>query len=753
MTLPVSVRQVIVRSTETDAPILVVDDDAATRALVAIALRRAGFDVLEAASGEAALGLIEGEAVGLVVLDLSMPGMSGIDVVRALRERPQSATLPIILLTGKGDEYALVPSLGAGADDYLTKPVRLDELVARVRAHLRRSAAWSSAVEEELHNRLAVVEAFGHLTLSPVPEEAAEAIVAELERRTACDFTAVSQLVHGDRLRELATYNRIGGVRRGGALLGPNLSRNLVARSRQGPWVEDIVPLTDDVRTAAFSAADITFVAGAPIYAGDKLVGLLSLGVSTAAQRLPMVGKAGLLAATIDYASILSVVAGPALADQREMAEVRSRLEHVLTKREFHPVFQPIVDLESREIVGYEALTRFTDGIRPDLRFTEAASVGLGPDYELAAIEAALTAASHLPEEAFLTLNVSPGLVLESGRRLRKMIGATRRRLILELTEHVPIHDYAALREAIRKLGDVGIAVDDAGAGYTSLRHILELRPTFAKLDISLVRGIEADELRQALAAGLDYFSMRSGFHLIAEGVETEDEATALRRLGVEFAQGYLVGRPAPAAEWVARADVLSASTARDDAATERDTIAGARDETATESAPNDGADAARERARLEKALRHARLDDLTGLDRRKIGRRALTNEIDRARRGDGRFVVAFVDVDGLKQVNDRDGHAAGDHVLRTLAAILRSNVRSFDPIVRYGGDEFVCGLSGVDPEAVERRFGAIDQALQDAVGVGITVGLASLLPNDTLDKLIARADAALLDGKRRRDE
>ena len=112
--------------------------------------------------------------------------------------------------------------------------------------------------------------------------------------------------------------------------------------------------------------------------------------------------------------------------------------------------------------------------------------------------------------------------------------------------------------------------------------------------------------------------------------------------------------------------------------------------------------------------------------------------------------VRAFVDVDGLKRVNDRDGHAAGDHVLRTLAATLRSNLRSFDPIVRYGGDEFVCGLGGIDPEGVERRFGAIDQALQDAVGVGITVGLASLLPNDTL---ISRAGAALLDGKRRRDE
>jgi EAL domain-containing protein (putative c-di-GMP-specific phosphodiesterase class I)/DNA-binding response OmpR family regulator len=539
---------VIVRSTGTPGPILVVDDDAATRALVALGIRRAGFDVLEAASGEAALGLIESESIGLVVLDLSMPGMSGIEVVRALRERPQTATLPVILLTGKGDEYPLVPSLGAGADDYLTKPVRLDELVARIRAHLRRATAWSGSVEEELRNRLAVVEAFGHLTLSSVPEEAAEAVVVELARRTACDFIAVSQLIRGDRLLELATYNRTAGVRRGGALLGPSLSRDLVARARQGPWAEDVRPPTSDVHTAAFTAADIDIGAGAPIYAGDELVGLLSLGVSAEAQRPPTAGKAGLLAAAIDYASILSTVAGPALADRRDIAALQSRLKHALTAREFHSVFQPIVALESLAVVGYEALTRFTDGTRPDLRFTEAASVGLGHDYELAAIEAALAAASHLPEESFLTLNMSPGLVLESGRRLRKLIKATTRRLILELTEHAPIDDYVALRKAIGTLGNVELSVDDAGAGYASLRHILELRPTFAKLDISLVRRIDLDELRQALAAGLVHFALSSGCHLIAEGVETEDEASVLRRLGVEFAQGYLFGRPEPIA-------------------------------------------------------------------------------------------------------------------------------------------------------------------------------------------------------------
>jgi EAL domain-containing protein (putative c-di-GMP-specific phosphodiesterase class I)/DNA-binding response OmpR family regulator len=529
-----------------EARILVVDDNTGARELVSVHLRRAGFDVFEAESGEAALSIVETEAISLVVLDVVLPGISGTDVVRTLRERPQTSTLPVILLTGKGDEFPLVAALGAGADDYLAKPVPLDELAARVRAHLRSHAAWFVAVEEELGRRSAVVEALGHLTFSPAPEEAAETVVAELARRTGCDFIAVTQLVRGDRLRELATYNRIAGVRRGGALLVPNLSSEYVARARLGPWAEDVLSEQGGVRTPPFAAADIDISAGAPIYAGDELVGLLWLGVSRQGRRPTVAGKSSLLAAAIDYASILSAVAGPALADRRDIAAMHLRLKQTLTALEFHPVFQPIIDLHSLAVVGYEALTRFTDGVRPDLRFTEAASVGLGHDYELAAIEGALAEALHLPKEAFLSLNMSPGLVLESGRRLRKTIQATTRRLILELTEHVPVDDYAALRKAIEALGHVELAVDDAGAGYSSLRHILELRPAFAKLDISLVRRIDTDELRQALVAGLVYFAIRSGCHLVAEGVESEAEATVLRRLGVEFAQGYLFGRPKP---------------------------------------------------------------------------------------------------------------------------------------------------------------------------------------------------------------
>jgi len=135
------------------------------------------------------------------------------------------------------------------------------------------------------------------------------------------------------------------------------------------------------------------------------------------------------------------------------------------------------------------------------------------------------------------------------------------------------------------------------------------------------------------------------------------------------------------------------------------------------------------------------------------MGRLALRNEIERARRADGKFVIAFIDVDGLKGVNDREGHAAGDRILRTLAATMRANLRSYDPIVRFGGDEFICGISSISQDEVQHRIGVIDQSLRNATGVGITAGLAALTSNESLDELTEKADAALIAAKQSRSQ
>ena len=318
----------------------------------------------------------------------------------------------------------------------------------------------------------------------------------------------------------------------------------LMAKARTGPWSERTPEREPGEVDNLFWSAGLALVAGAPIYAGDAIVGLLNIGAGTEGTAASLGEQAKLMAAAIDYASILTAVAAPALANRRETVEIRAKLRRDLAARAFYPVFQPIVAIETREIVGYEALTRFTDGAAPDVRFAEATALGLGAEFELAAIDPALVVAPRLPAGTFLTINVSPDVAMSSGKRLRRQIAGSARPLVLELTEHVAIADYAPLRTALGALGDVEIAVDDAGAGYASLRHILELRPAFAKLDISLVRGIDGDEMRQAMAAGFQYYALRTGCRLVAEGVETEEEASALQALGVDLGQGYLFGRP-----------------------------------------------------------------------------------------------------------------------------------------------------------------------------------------------------------------
>jgi diguanylate cyclase (GGDEF)-like protein len=131
------------------------------------------------------------------------------------------------------------------------------------------------------------------------------------------------------------------------------------------------------------------------------------------------------------------------------------------------------------------------------------------------------------------------------------------------------------------------------------------------------------------------------------------------------------------------------------------------------------------------------------------MGRIALEHEIERARRSQGDLTLAYVDCDGLKDLNDRDGHAAGDSLLRDLVTSMRARLRPYDPIVRWGGDEFICAMSDAGLEAARGRVEEIQEAFGDAhPGSRVSVGLATLTESDTLENLMDRADAALLEAR-----
>ncbi|NMG36361.1 EAL domain-containing protein [Azoarcus sp. TTM-91] len=235
---------------------------------------------------------------------------------------------------------------------------------------------------------------------------------------------------------------------------------------------------------------------------------------------------------------------------QHDTEAIRERIERVLETRDYNIVYQPIIHVPEHRIIGYEALTRFSpEPYRtPDVWFHEAALAGLQAELEIAVIARALEAMPLLPGNTYMSLNVSPATLMRSGIAEVLERGPLNR-LVLEITEHESIIDYEAFARALTPLRQHGLAlaVDDAGAGYASFRHILRLKPDIIKLDISLTQGIDQDPARRALAVALIQFAAETGSKIVAEGVEKLSELEVLRQLKVNKAQGYLLGRPAPA--------------------------------------------------------------------------------------------------------------------------------------------------------------------------------------------------------------
>lgn len=251
----------------------------------------------------------------------------------------------------------------------------------------------------------------------------------------------------------------------------------------------------------------------------------------------------------------------PALAGMRRQAEASGLITATIAAGAFHPVFQPIVDLATGRTVGFEALTRFDDGSRPDIMFATALECGLGIELERVTLEAALREARQLPGDAWLSLNVSPALLCDSAT-VGPVLGAETRALVLEVTEHEEIGAYEPLHEALAGLGPtVRLAVDDAGAGIANFSHLVELRPDFVKIDASLVRGVDTDLSRAALLVGLVHFASAAGCSIIAEGIETDAEMTTVAQLGVKLGQGFGLARPAAAETWKSAPSLALAKT------------------------------------------------------------------------------------------------------------------------------------------------------------------------------------------------
>ncbi len=251
-----------------------------------------------------------------------------------------------------------------------------------------------------------------------------------------------------------------------------------------------------------------------------------------------------------------------ALADSHhrvteDASERRARLRAILGTEDIHTVAHPILDLDSMDIIGYEALSRGpvnSEFEHPEKLFAAAYDGDLVMRLERVCRKRALEMASSIPDGRLLFLNIEPEAVADP--QLRDAVTASMMAkgplppssIVLEITERAAITDFSAFRATLDYVRALGfqVAVDDAGAGYGSLHCLAELRPEWLKVDLSLVRDCDTDDVRRTLIESLVTLSQRMGSKLIAEGIETVDELETVRALGVRYGQGFLFAHPAP---------------------------------------------------------------------------------------------------------------------------------------------------------------------------------------------------------------
>ena len=233
---------------------------------------------------------------------------------------------------------------------------------------------------------------------------------------------------------------------------------------------------------------------------------------------------------------------------KRELSEKHARVSSVIEHDNLTVVFQPIRSLVDSQLVGLEVLSRFPGGQDrpPYLWFSDAWEAGLGAELEMLAIRKGLRALPAFPD-LYLAVNASPGTIL-TGKLEAMFENVPADRVVLEITEHALVEDYPDLQSALRPLRtkSVRIAIDDAGSGYATMRHIVELKPDLIKLDARLTTNLQHDATKRALVKAMVTFASEIRCDLIAEGIEDPDQKSLLVDLGVRKGQGYLLGRPGP---------------------------------------------------------------------------------------------------------------------------------------------------------------------------------------------------------------
>ena len=573
--------------------ILLVDDQAQNRDMLGRRLERRGYDVVLRENAVGIEQVIENEGIELVLLDWIMPERSGHDALLGIRARYDAEHVPVIVVTALDDGDIVSTALEAGANDYISKPIDLRVLTARVKAQLdRRQAVLElDAVRDSLERTVQartqdLVTANETLSAEISEREAAEAraqslarhdpltglanrrhFLEELDRRLCLvgeESTAFALMfVDLDRFKPI---NDVHGHAIGDQLLQVIATR-LAGCIRDDSFAarlggDEFAVLLEDPggrEGVAVAARRVLHELSAPILVnGLKLTVGASIGIAMCpedgrdAADLLQRGDAAMLRAKEDRGAykFFDSTIDEAL---KSKAALETELRAAIPLGDIVPYFQPVVYLESGVLAGFEVLARWPHRERGMISPTQfipvAEEAGLVDAMFWALLAQACSKALNMPGEFTLAVNISPSQIRdqwfpEKVLRTLRETGFPAHRLEIEVTESAMIGDIQRAKTSLMSLKNQGVrvALDDFGTGYSSLFLLRALPIDKLKIDRSFVATLTADRENATIVRALVGLGNALGLKVTAEGVEDEATADALRAMGCEFAQGYLYG-------------------------------------------------------------------------------------------------------------------------------------------------------------------------------------------------------------------
>jgi diguanylate cyclase (GGDEF)-like protein len=596
-------------STDADrARLLIVDDIRENREILRRRFERRGFGVTEAAGGIEALDLIEREAFDLVLLDMMMPDMSGLEVLARIRSKCSPAGLPVIMVTAKSQSEDVVEALNSGANDYITKPVDFSIAFARVTTQLDRKRAEEKIQEmngalrranEALEGRVAdrtkdLVQANQQLRREMEQRERSQETIVYLAHHDALTGLGNRLLFHKQLSDAVVHRQRHGGNL---AVLFIDLDgfKNINDTLGHGTGDAVLKHLACRLRNALRESDKIGRLGGdefAIIQFGDeqpneaaalarRLIELIESPVSIDNQRLVIGASIGIAVADGDYQNPDQLLRAADLAMYRAKAGGRGQfrffepefdrqaqerrdlelgLRAAVARDALEIHYQPLVNLRTGQINGFEALARWEDPQRgfvsPSTFIPLAEEIGLIVTIGERVLKRACKEAASWPQYMTVAVNLSP-VQFQSGHLVSAVedalaaSGLPPNRLELEITESIFLENSESNLALLSELRDLGvrISMDDFGTGYSSLSYLRSFSFDKIKIDKSFIRDISTSQSSVAIVRAVCGLARSFGACTTAEGVETDDQLTRIRAEGCSEVQGHIFSRPVPAAE------------------------------------------------------------------------------------------------------------------------------------------------------------------------------------------------------------